>query len=841
MTPTSWETRKTTDSWDDGWYGETYWQDDYEHWPEEWPEDEAWDSPWYDEDYYGEEEYYDAESSREPSEPAATPPTSTSPPQQASAADESFPMHKGKGRSCATCGSRWHSASSCPVNTAKGKSNGKVSPGYPGGKGGFNNKGGYGKGHGKPRFSKGGSSYGKGRGKKGKSKWSPYRGYGKGYGKKGGSGYGGGSYFGFSDKKLNDSFHGPPPRSSPLQRKQVRFEEESHDTVLHLNRPKASLSSDAIAAGTDPTPEDPSTASAVEKRLDFSFALGIFSSLESYHTVKGDKRRGLLVDPGAASGLVGSETLRDLLSVLPPERQQAVSWNHGKQHSVSGISGTPENTMGEVTIPLTLSGAHGDYRADVLGGDGSLCPALLGNPALRRQRAAILTDYFENGDGVLVVQKSDQERHYLRILLTDSGHYLLPVDERCDVTEQDATKVSSQLNLFASAIRERWNDVRHCFLQWTSCSTPERERCELPGELQQGHSDNSPPTFPTTTSSAGTSSCEVPSLDKEKKNTTCTTIEEPKKKTTCATIEEPKKDTTCTTIEEPKKDTTCTTIEEPKMTSSASIATTNGAQVDCPMGRDLTLEFNVSGNSSATFSTTTSGLRQLSYDHCKPFLEDPSERPRRLAVDSWAIEEHYLVRHHRIPRRVLFTPKCAPDLPVDELLLTGERETSIRPLPRRAERRLDDDWIHSKVPNRDLGHLWTGVTKFRLRTPGKVIPQEQLASTAPSGDDAELFPPYTGDNFPEHWPPERIKKAKQYYRAMPEEFYSQSGRRPIAPRNFTAWTQKSRGKSLRLRSRSCVLVAAGYPCCCCLLQALRWRFPWTTGTAGIWHFLGVRP
>ena len=505
----------------------------------------------------------------------------------------------------------------------------------------------------------------------------------------------------------------------------------------HLNRPKASLSSDATTAGPDPPSKDPSSASAVEKRLDFSFAL-----VESYHTVKGDKRRGLLVDPGAASGLVGSETLRDLLSVLPPERQQAVSWNHGKQHSVSGISGTPENTMGEVTIPLTLSGAHGDYRADVLGGDGSL-PALLGNPALRRQRAAILTDYFENGDdGVLVVQKSDQERHYLRILLTDSGHYLLPRDEHCDVTEQDATKVSSQLNLFAAAIRERWNDVRHCFLQWTSCSTPERERCELSGELQQGHSDNSPPTFSTTTSSTRASSCGAQSYDKNekkttcatieepKKDTTCTTIEEPKKHTACATIEEPKKHTTCTTIEEPKKHTACTTIEEPKMTSSVSIATTNEAQADGPMGRDLTLEFNVSGNSSATFSTTTSGLRQLSYDHCKPFLEDPT------------------------------TPKCAPDLPVDELLLTGERETSIRPLPRRAERRLDDDWIHSKVPSRDLGHLWTGVTKFRLRTPGKVIPQEQLASTAPSGDDAELFPPYAGDNFPEHWSPERIQEGQ---------------------------------------------------------------------------------
>ena len=328
-------------------------------------------------------------------------------------------MQKGKGRGCSVCGSKWHSASSCPVNNGKGKGSGKGSPGYSGNKGGYGGKGGYSKGYGKPRGSKG-------KGKKGKSKWSPYRGYGKGYGgygKKGGSGYGGGGYFGFSDKKLNNSFHGPPARSSPLKKKHVRFEDEGQDMILHLNRPKASLVSVSSEGVTEPSNEEPSASTAVEKRLDFSFAMGIFSSLESYHTVKGDKQRGLLVDPGAASGLIGSETLRDLLSVLPQARQGEVTWNHQKTHNVSGISGNPEATMGEVTIPLTLAGASGDYRADVLGGDGSPCPALLANPALRRQRAAILTDYFENGDGVLVVQKADQERHYLRILLTDSGHY----------------------------------------------------------------------------------------------------------------------------------------------------------------------------------------------------------------------------------------------------------------------------------------------------------------------------------------------------------------------------------------------------------------------------------
>ena len=44
--------------------------------------------------------------------------------------------------------------------------------------------------------------------------------------------------------------------------------------------------------------------------------------------------------------------------------------------------------------------------------------------------------------------------------MNDFGHYLLPVDERCDVSEKDAVKVGSMLGVFASAIREHWGGVR---------------------------------------------------------------------------------------------------------------------------------------------------------------------------------------------------------------------------------------------------------------------------------------------------------------------------------------------------------------------------------------------
>ena len=92
------------------------------------------------------------------------------------------------------------------------------------------------------------------------------------------------------------------------------------------------------------------------------------------------------------------------------------------------INGTPEQTLGEVSLPLQMSEFSGTYSAEVIGGEGSLCPALLSNPALRKQSSALLTNHFENGDGVLIARHGREDWTYMRVLLTDSGHYLLPVD-----------------------------------------------------------------------------------------------------------------------------------------------------------------------------------------------------------------------------------------------------------------------------------------------------------------------------------------------------------------------------------------------------------------------------
>ena len=157
--------------------------------------------------------------------------------------------------------------------------------------------------------------------------------------------------------------------------------------------------------------------------------------LESYFDVRGEQRHGLLIDPGAASGLIGSDTLKQLMDncITPFGKQHEVSMNYNKTTPVSGTSGEANQTLGEISIPLRAGGYSIMYTADVSGGSGSTCPALFGNPTLCRLDASIFANCFANGDGLIMVggrEKDSEEKHYriFRLPLTDSGHYILPTD-----------------------------------------------------------------------------------------------------------------------------------------------------------------------------------------------------------------------------------------------------------------------------------------------------------------------------------------------------------------------------------------------------------------------------
>ncbi|CAE7923898.1 Smok2b, partial [Symbiodinium necroappetens] len=607
---------------------------------------------------------------------------------------ESFPMHKGKGKSsggCTICGSRWHQASSCPVASDGG---GKDNKGYPSkGKGYGKPYGGYGGGYGKGKSKAKGREFRKG---KGKGKWSP-KGFrsGKGYSRPGGG------YFGYTGAKtLHRSFDADRPFETPPG-KTVHFklDHDEAETILPMNRSKGSADDKATADDANSA-----TATLPEKKLAFNFTSSIYNTVE---------------------------------------------------------------------IPLDISGAEATFKADVLGGEGSLCPALLSNPALRRQRAAVLTNWFNNGDGALCVQNEAGDSHVMRMLLTDSGHYLLPTDERHSMPKDDANAVKMKLACWSKEIAARWDDlrpeVRHCFLQQPQVSTRERERYKCDGAEEETNVTSSSPTTSTTSGSTANSGTTSDEFDKGMFS----------------------------------ENSDVSVIETNVTSSSRTTSTTSGS---------FNFESMAPSPQSSSLSMAPS---PQSTDHVvaqdrvsfasKPFLDSPYPKAKE---DDWEhdVINNKLTRHHKTPRRILFTPNATLDCPVPHEQLSGARSTQIKTWTQRkcTLRYLEDDWRCVATPNRDLVQLWTGRTVFHVCRPQGTTSSTttSYAMTRQSAEsilDEQNFPPYAGDTFPDHWDDARVKKAKDYYRALPEEFYSRTGRRPITPGNVRLWMQNALSRKRPLR------------------------------------------
>ena len=395
-------------AWYEGWYeGDNDYYDDY------YGDHEGWPGSWYESGFDDEGPAEQADG--DPVEPPAN--------------DESFYKGKGKSRAstmglgCSTCGSKWHNTHSCPLNS------------QPKGKGkGFSKPKGYNKGYGKP-FRKG-FGRGKGFGKKGKS-YSK-----KGFGKRGFwseelphgfQDYYGGSYLmNFKDAPKNDFSDAQSSTARP--------------SVIKLDSPQK----EELLIGKKVRFEDKSqveTDEKVNKTLNFPEMAS--ENHDLYHVVRGKRICGLLVDPGAASGLVGTETLRELMDAIPQDDHHKIAWGPSTT-SVTGISGQSDSTLARISLPIDINNeAPASYTADLIGGQGSLCPALLPNTSLRQMRSAVFTEWYQNGDGVLVCSPNGQRLDHpdanlviMRILLTESGHYIIPINQQSDNIISDEDKVN---------------------------------------------------------------------------------------------------------------------------------------------------------------------------------------------------------------------------------------------------------------------------------------------------------------------------------------------------------------------------------------------------------------
>ena len=120
-------------------------------------------------------------------------------------------------------------------------------------------------------------------------------------------------------------------------------------------------------------------------------------------TVAGRWRPGLLIDPGACTGLIGTDTLREIIQYVlkPLGLDHLIRWTRSSA-PFAGISAAPQQSLGLVTFPIGLWGLEDStFTADTLGGDGSGCPGLVPLSTLIQLGCVMAFNHFSNCDGLL--------------------------------------------------------------------------------------------------------------------------------------------------------------------------------------------------------------------------------------------------------------------------------------------------------------------------------------------------------------------------------------------------------------------------------------------------------
>ena len=97
-----------------------------------------------------------------------------------------------------------------------------------------------------------------------------------------------------------------------------------------------------------------------------------------------------------------------------------------------------------------------DRCGDLIGHNGSYCPFLLPLPPLIEHKVFLLHGMFDNGDGVMIFfpnKKDNSDLHLVRVLLTDSGHYLLPTDSPDSQAAEEGALADTVIDAFENVVR----------------------------------------------------------------------------------------------------------------------------------------------------------------------------------------------------------------------------------------------------------------------------------------------------------------------------------------------------------------------------------------------------
>ena len=126
-----------------------------------------------------------------------------------------------------------------------------------------------------------------------------------------------------------------------------------------------------------------------------------------------------------------------------------------RNESYSGIEGAGIPSKLRVEIPMDFGSLKYNFVSDTIGGSGDRCPFLFPNSHCLQHQTITFHSFFENGDGLLLFPRLNMA---VRMLLTDSGHYMLPIvsDERTDycfkISADNQGRVQALVSALAAAL-----------------------------------------------------------------------------------------------------------------------------------------------------------------------------------------------------------------------------------------------------------------------------------------------------------------------------------------------------------------------------------------------------
>ena len=83
---------------------------------------------------------------------------------------------------------------------------------------------------------------------------------------------------------------------------------------------------------------------------------------------------------------------------------------------------------------MDLKALQAPFTGDVIGGRVSRRPGLLPLPTHIQNRPITFYGVFDNDDGLMCIPDLAGGSHWLHLLLTGSGHYLLPIEGSVEIS-----------------------------------------------------------------------------------------------------------------------------------------------------------------------------------------------------------------------------------------------------------------------------------------------------------------------------------------------------------------------------------------------------------------------